>query len=118
MDKVILLRKHLVSLKAISKEGGRYEKGVYIEGKEKNINFLGFHITVSLNDLKYYPQGAVNIGDKVLMTKTRLWKGNSVYINDEEWIIKSDIDYDYLADVKEYYLQRSNKDDSTDNGTP
>lgn len=118
MDKVILLRKHLVPLKAVSKEGGKYEKGIYIEEKEKNIDFLGFHITVSLNDMKYYTQGAVNIGDKALMTKTKLHKGNSVYINDEEWIIKGDIDYDYLADVKEYYLQRSNKDDNPNNETP
>jgi|GEM_PF-6064064 len=116
MDNVILLDEHLVPLKAVNKKNGEWIKGQWQEKANTELAFNGVHITVTLNDMKYYSQGAVNVGDKVLMTKTKLEKGMIVYIKDEEWVIKGDIDYDYLADIKEYYLQRSNKDDSKDNG--
>ena len=111
MDKVILLSKHITNIKVISKVEGRWEKGKYVLDDEKEQIIKGAYMPVSSDTLKYYPQGEITLKDMELFTKEKLKEGTVAILRGEEFKIIEITDFDYLADIKNYILKRSTKDD-------
>ena len=111
MDNVSLLNKHKKDIKIISKIEGRWEKGKYVNESTIEKAIKGVYMPVSMDTLKYYPQGSITLEDKELFTKELLKNEDIVLINNQEFKVVESTDFDYLADIKIYLLRRSTKDD-------
>lgn len=94
----------------------RKETGAWVQGKregdiEESRVIRGVFLPVSLDTLKYYPQGTINTEDMELFTKEKLEKRDFVILRGEEWKILQETNFEYIADVKNYILRRSDKND-------
>lgn len=111
MDKVILLKKHKVTVKLKSEEAGRWEKGKYTKGNTSTKIIQGVFLPVSSDILKYYSQGAITLKDMEFFTKELLKEGDLLELRGEEWKVIEITNFDYIADIRTYILRRSTKDD-------
>ncbi|MFV0578894.1 MAG: hypothetical protein ACK5NU_09550 [Fusobacterium ulcerans] len=107
MDRVKLLKRHMMSLlKKETTEGKYSEAGVWVEGEEKLIEFKGVYMPFSSQDFKNYPQGFIEHSDLDLKTMEKLENGDIVVINGEEWKVMASLFESYLADIKMYLLRK------------
>lgn len=111
MDNVILLQKHLTTIKVKSVTKSKWVKGELIPGQEITKEIKAVYLPVSSDVLKYYPQGIITIQDYELFTKEDLNQGDKITLKDQEYEIFEKVDFDYLADLKTYIIKRSTKDD-------
>lgn len=103
--------KQLLKDVKIIKKNGKWEKGKWIEEKDKTKIIKGIYMPVSSNTLKKYPAGAITLEDISLITKEKISLQAKVLIEGKKYEIFQVSDYGYLSDVKFYILRKSDKDD-------